>query len=187
MILPLLLVLLLTVADFGRIFSAGIVIESAARAAAEVAAAEYLTEANRVIPPNPIGAVGYAAIHRAAWLSVCDEASSLPNASSGSGGSQCAGLPTVVCVHDNTDPNCSTMYNAAGGVPSGCATLSGPPPTNLQVAESTGQKWAYVEVRVCYRFSSVLRMDIPFIGGTLSPLGGDFFIEKSRIFTVANY
>ena len=189
LVFPLLLVLMLTVADFGRIFSAGIVAESAARTAAETAAGEYLTELLRVTPtPGTIDSAGYARIHEAAWQTICDEAATLPNATPGGSGSQCAGLPTVVCVHDNADPLCASSYNDSGGIPAGCPALSsGTRPANTQQAESPGQSWPYVEVRVCYRFTSVLRMDIPFIGGSLSPLGGDFFLEKTRVFEVANY
>jgi uncharacterized protein CbrC (UPF0167 family) len=187
LIVPFLMVLLLTIADFGRLFSAGITIESAARTAAETASAEYLRETLRVTP-GPVTTSGYTGIHQAAWKSVCDEAASLPNATPGSGGGQCDGLPTVVCVHDGGDPLCTTAYNAAGGIPSGCPSLdAGSRPTNSQLAESAGATHAYVEVRVCYRFSALFRIDIPFVGGTLSPLGGDFYLEKVRTFAVADY
>jgi TadE-like protein len=179
LVLPLLMVLLLTIADFGRLFSAGITIESAARTAAETASAEYL----RAVTP-----VDYTSVHRAAWQSVCDEASSLPNATPGSGSGECDGLPTVVCVHDGVDPLCRYAYNALGGIPAGCPSLeAGTRPTNAQLPESGSNSWPYVEVRVCYRFSALLRVNIPFIGGTLSTLGGDFFLERSRTFSVANY
>ncbi|HET7029387.1 MAG TPA: TadE family protein [Candidatus Limnocylindrales bacterium] len=187
LVFPILLILLLTIVDFGRIFSAGITVESAARTAAETAAGQYLTEMTRV-SPAAIDTAGYQRIHDAAWQSICDEASSLPNATAGSGGSQCGGLPTVVCVHDNTDPLCGSDYNDAGGIPAGCPSIAvASRPSNSQVGESGSQTWPYVEVRVCYRFSSVLQMQIPFIGGTLSPIGGDFFIEKTRVFDVTNY
>ena len=187
LVVPLLLVLMLTVVDFGRIFSAGITIESAARTAAETAAAQYLTELTRV-SPGAIAMDGYQRIHDAAWQSVCDEASRLPNATPGSGGGPCVGLPTVVCVHDNADPLCAAAYNDSGGIPGGCSNEDvASRPGNAQSAESLAQTWPYVEVRVCYRFSSVLRLQIPFVGGTLSPIGGDFFIEKARVFNVTNY
>lgn len=173
------MVLLLTIADFGRLFNAGIMIESAARTAAETASAEYL---------RAPGSVNYTSIHEAAWQSVCDEASSLPNATPGSGGGQCSGLPTVVCVHDTHDLLCADVYNAGGGIPAGCPSLElGTRPTNTQLPESGTNTWPYVEVRVCYRFSALLRVDLPFVGGTLSALGGDFFIERDRTFSVANY
>src|SRR3954468_21768566 len=75
LVLPLLLILLLTIVDFGRIFSAGIMIESAARAAAETASSQFLTESNRVAAiPATIDTAGYARIHEKAWQIVCDEA-----------------------------------------------------------------------------------------------------------------
>lgn len=176
------MVLLLTIADFGRLFSAGIMIESAARTAAETASAEYARA------PRPLTTSGYTSIHQAAWQSVCDEAASLPNARPGSGGSQCSGLPTVVCIHDGADSLCGDAYNAGGGIPAGCPSLGlGSRPSNTQLAESGSNTWPYVEVRVCYRFSALMRVDIPFVGGTLSTLGGDFFLERVRTFSVANY
>jgi hypothetical protein len=183
------LVLLLTVVDFGRIFSAGITIESAARAAAETSAAQYLTELTRVTPmPGTIDNAGYARIHAAAWQSVCDEAATLPNATPGAGGGSCTGLVTVVCVHDNADPLCGDSYNDGGGIPAGCPTLAvGSRPANAQQSESGTQSWPYVEVRVCYRFSSLMQLQIPSIGGSLSPIGGDFYLERTRVFDVANY
>lgn len=181
------MVLLLTIVDFGRLFSAGITIESAARTAAETAAAEYLRESLRVAPAA-VDTTGYTKIHQVAWQSVCDEAASLPNATAGSGGGECDGLPTVVCVHDGADPLCSDAYNASSGIPAGCPSLQpGARPTNVQRAESGSNSWPYVEVRTCYRFSTLLRLDIPVIGGTISTLGGDFFIERARTFSVANY
>jgi hypothetical protein len=140
------------------------------------------------VSPSAIATAGYQRIHDVGWQSICDEAASLPNATAGSGGGQCAGLPTVVCVHDGADPLCGTAYNDSGGIPAGCPTLAaGARPTNTQIGESGAQSWPYVEVRVCYRFSSVLQLTIPFIGGTLSPIGGDFFLEKTRVFDVTNY
>ena len=157
LVLPLLLVLLLTISDFGRLFNAGITIESAARTAAETASAEYLREALRVAP-GPVTLSGYTSVHQAAWQSVCNEASSLPNATPGSGSGECDGLPTVVCVHDGVDPLCAKAYNAGGGIPAGCPSLeAGTRPTHAQLPESGSNSWPYVEVRVCYRFNALLR------------------------------
>ena len=45
-----------------------------------------------------------------------------------------------------------------------------------------------MEVRVCYRYSTLLPVDaIPAIGGPLSPLSGAFYIERQRAFTVVDY
>ena len=174
MILPIMLILLLAVGDFGRLFAAGITIESAARNAAEVAAAEY--NRNLLAPP-----IDYATVHQAAWSSVCDGAANLPNATPGGGG-ECDGLPTLVCVHDTLDGSCGTVYNDASGIPAGCPALTATASTGLNGSESK-----FVEVRVCYRFNTIFEMTLPSLGGPLQALGGDFFIERSRVFSVADY
>jgi hypothetical protein len=175
LILPIMLIILLLVGDFGRLFAAGITVESAARNAAEVAAAEY----NRALL---LPSVDYAAVHKAAWSSVCDEASTLPNATPGSGGGECDGLPTLVCVHDTADPTCGSVYNDASGVPAACASFAAGASNGL-----TGSESKFVEVRVCYRFNTIFEMTIPTIGGPLQALGGDFFLERARVFSVADY
>jgi hypothetical protein len=185
LVLPIMFLLLLTVADFGRLFASGITMESAARAAAETAAADYLIELNLLpVPDPPLTPDGYDRVHRAAWTSICDEASSLPNATPGSGGGQCSDLPTVVCVHDGADPNCGNVYNAGGGGTTGCPQVAAGT-SNTQTGGAEASK--YVEVRVCYRFSTFFGITIPFIGGSLSPLSGNFYLERVRTFTVADY
>ena len=190
LVVPILMLILLTVGDFGRLFAATITIESSAGAAAETASADYLREVLNIVPPGPLSADAYARVHQSAWQSVCDEASALPNAEPGSGGGQCRGLPTVVCVHDGStgagDPNCGSAYNDADGIPTGCPSLQpGTRPNNSQAGGAETSR--YVEVRVCYRFSSFFRFDIPSVGGTLSTLGGDIYVERIRTFTVADY
>jgi len=185
LVLPILLLLLLTVGDFGRLFASTITIESAAGAASETAAADYLREVVNAAP-GPVPTVGYTRVHRGAWESVCEEASALPNANPGSGGGECSGLATVVCVHDGADPSCAEAYNDVAGIPAECASLQpGARPSNAQAGGA--ETSTYVEVRVCYRFSTFFRLAIPSVGGTLATLGGDFFVERSRVFTVADY
>ena len=185
LVLPILLLLLLTVGDFGRLFASTITVESAAGAASETAAAEYLREV-LAVAPTPLAAAAYARVHRSAWQSVCDEASALPNASPGTLGGQCTGLVTVVCVHDGADPDCANVYNAGSGIPAGCPSLQpGTRPTNTQAGGTETSK--YVEVRVCYRFNTFFQLSIPSLGGTLVTLGGDFYVERARVFTVADY
>jgi hypothetical protein len=174
MILPIMLIILLAVGDFGRLFAVGITVESAARNAAEVAAAEY--NRNLLVPP-----IDYAAVHQAAWSSVCNDASGLPNATPGGGG-ECDGLPTLVCVHDAADGGCGTIYNDGSGVPAGCPGVLAGASNGLAGSESK-----FVEVRVCYRFDTIFEMTLPSLGGPLQALGGDFFIERSRVFSVADY
>jgi TadE-like protein len=186
LVFPIMLLLLLTVGDFGRVFASGITLESAARAAAETAAGDYLVEL-RLMPLStpPLTPAGYDRVHRAAWQSICDEASNQPNATPGSGGGQCDGLATVVCVHDGADPNCGNIYNAAGSGTTGCPVLTGVV-SNTQTDPSPIST-TYVEVRVCYRFTAFFGMNIPFLGGSLSPLAGNFYLERVRTFTVADY
>ena len=192
LILPILMLLLLTVGDFGRLFAAAITIESSAGAAAETGAAEYLREVINA-GAAPVSTAGYTRVHQAVWQSVCDEASSLPNGVPGTGGGQCSGLPTVICVHDGGDgssgggdPGCGNVYNTGGTVPAACPTLQpGSRPSNTQTGGSETSR--YVEVRVCYRFNTFLELAIPSIGGTLATLGGDFYVERIRTFTVADY
>ena len=183
LIFPIMLLILLTVADFGRYFAAGITIESIARTAAETAAEQYRVDLLSGIDPVADPSE-QARLHQVAWQSVCDESGSLPNVSLGSPGTQCPGIATMVCIHDGADPNCGAVYND-GGVSAGCNSFeAGNAPSS---AKGLITERAYVEVRVCYRFSTFLPMRIPFVGGSLSPLSGDWFIGKSRMFTVADW
>ncbi|MEW5992556.1 MAG: TadE/TadG family type IV pilus assembly protein [Chloroflexota bacterium] len=177
LVIPILLILLLTVADFGRYFATAISLESMARTAAEVAAQEYVQEVATSVEPK-----NYALIHRMAWQSVCDEGHDLPNSTPGSGGGECVDLPTMVCVHDGIDPTCGATYNEGAGVPTECAAVLSPPSPTVD-----SQLHAYVEVRVCYRFSSVFQLTIPLLDLNIAPLSGNFFIERARSFTVADY
>ncbi len=178
LIVPFLLILLVLVADFGRYFAAGIRVESLSRTAAEIAAQEY----QRASP------VDYTLIHTYAWQTACNEADGLPNVTYNGPASQCDGIPTVVCVHGTDaagfqDGLCGDVYNTSSGVPSQCSLLlTAPTPALAAGAESK-----YVEVRTCYRFNTIFAFSIPFIGGSLDTLSGDFWIQKVRNFTVADY
>jgi TadE-like protein len=188
LILPIILILLLAVADFGRVYATGITMESSARAAAETAAIEYFREF-MAVNPAPMDPAAYDRVHRAAWSSICDEAAAYPNATPGAGGNECDGLPTVVCVHDGLDPHCGDLYNSSTAPPGDCPALAaGNRPSNSQAAQAgltETSKW--VEVRVCYRFTTIMRLSVPFIGGSMTALGGEFALERTRTFTVADY
>ena len=176
LVVPFLLIILLTVADFGRYFAVSLNVESIARTSAEVSAQEanFLSGAS----PNWVG------IHDRAWQSVCNEAKGLANVTYNGPTTQCDGIPTLVCVHDGLDPICSTSYNAGGAVPAECSVITNPV-SNAQTGGSELSK--YVEVRVCYRFSTVFGFSIPFLGGSLDTLSGNFYVQKIRTFTVADY
>jgi hypothetical protein len=179
LVAPVLLFVLLTVGDFARYFATSIALESMARTAAEVGAQEYVHELAGG------GSIDYALVHQTAWQSVCDEGRDLPNAQPGAPGAQCGAIPTLVCVHDAIDGTCPSTYNSSGAVPASCGQMqAGAAPTTA--LDSQGHK--YVEVRVCYRFSTFFgSIFLPFLGGALNPLSGDFYIERTREFTVADY
>jgi hypothetical protein len=183
LVLPLLLVLLVTIADFARIYAAAIVVEAAARNAAEIAAQEYVAN-----PPGPLNAPApdpadpnyYAALHDLAARAACAEARSLPNTDYSSG--TCEPWPAIrVCVHD--------MASGAGSSANKCGQPIEPgfdasipaecPETNAAWTNETSGGRRFVEVRVCYRFTSLLNLSIV-------PLG-TYYIERTRIFTIPCY
>src|SRR4051794_29439761 len=182
LVVPIMLIILLTVADFGRLFAMSITVESSARAAAEAAATAYqqVTAGGRAIEGGD-----YPDIHRAAWSSICDEGGGLPDVTTVPG-SECVGLPTVVCVHDGGDPDCADLYNGSGGIPAGCSGLtSASRPSNTQTGGSETSK--YVEVRVCYLFTAFFNPVIPFVGGSFQVVGSTFALERVRSFTIVDY
>jgi hypothetical protein len=190
-----LLVLLLGVADFGRVFAAGITVEAAARNAAEAAAQEYLRN-----PPAPIDTPAppgndayYQALHDLAARTACREAKDLDNttyvpddpATPGVDEESCSSMPAVqVCVHDNADPLCDqTAFGATVPNP-GCGPMLTPPDTSMQGGTEQSR---YVEVRICYRFTTLFNLSnlqLPF-GWGLSL--GDVWLNKTRNFTVGWY
>lgn len=184
LVIPILLALLITIGDFGRLFATGIAVESAARDAAEVSAQEYLRK-----PPAPIGSpvpspgdpTYYATIHGYAIDTVCKELQSLPNA--GYVAPQCTAIPVLVCVHDGADPNCGSIEPVGVSVPPQCPSFAVAAfPSNSQAGGTEPSR--YVEVRVCYRFSTLL--NVSNIAGIPLPFG-DFYLERDRVFTVADY
>lgn len=187
LIVPVVLVLLLVVADFARLFATGITVESAARDAAEVAAQEYLRN-----PPGPLGSPApspgnptyYTAIDGYAVDTACNELNSLPNSGYAAATGECADIPTLVCVHDGADTNCDTIYPGGSAPPQCSSFAAGQLPTNAQSPTEGTETSRYVEVRLCYRFSTLL--NVANIGGIPLPFG-DYYIERDRVFTVADY
>lgn len=83
LVVSVMLVLVVAVADFGRIFAAGLVLEAAARNASEVAANEYLAT-----PPGPINVPAppadsnyYSALRLKAARTACAEVRDWPTPS----------------------------------------------------------------------------------------------------------
>jgi hypothetical protein len=178
-------VILLGVADFGRVFQAGIVMESATRAAAEAGAVEYLRE---VAGKESTYSPDYARIRQVAIAVACREAQ-LPNADPET---DCTSAPAIrVCIHDTAagDPDCGG--GGAAPIPAQCTELSAPmDPTSQLTVQPTdanpAPRGAYVEVRTCYRFTTLFDLDISLPMNTGLGLG-DVYLQKEAIFTVADY
>jgi TadE-like protein len=181
LVLPMLLILLLGIADFGRVFSAGITIEAAARNAAEAAAQEYL-QLRR--DSSPITGDQFDRVAAVALERLCADADPLPNQAAV--GLICAMPAAGVCVHDQASElaNYGSRCGAgAGAAPASCTMLH---ESWASTAPGTGQL-PWVEVRACYRFTTLIDLtdvNLPF-GWGLSL--GEIWLQRDRSFTVADY
>jgi hypothetical protein len=181
LVLPVLLVLLLGIADFGRVFATGITMEAAARNAAEAAAQEYLQLLRGAT--LPLSTADYQRLHDIAIESVCEEAVGLPNYAAGT---PCSMPAVAVCVHDDNDPLCASEATSA---PTSCTSIHGMSgsPTNAAPDGANGGRLPHVEVRACYRFTTIIDLsDLSLPMGSGLSLG-DVWLQKDRWFTVASY
>jgi hypothetical protein len=201
LVLPILLVLLLGVADFGRVFTAGITLEAAARDAAEAAAQEY-TQIARL---RPLTAADYDHLHEVAITQVCHEARTLPNATFLAADpsatpprllDSCPGMPVIaVCVHDvaAADPNCGLTGSSnipAQSVPASCTKISGwtsPTPSDAAPAPLSTEPLPYVEVRICYRFTTLFNLTNIRLGLGSGLSLGEVWLQRDREFVVGDY
>lgn len=179
LVLPMLLVLLLGVADFGRVFAAGITIEAAARNGAEAAAQEYVQRQRN--DPAPLTASDYDAIRDVAHEVACEEAVKLPG-QAGSG-SSCTMPLTAVCIHDD-DAGDAGCGSASAAVPTECTALAGgwSPANQHAIGELP-----YVEVRICYRFTTLINLtelSLPLAQGISI---GEIWLQKARAFVAGDY
>lgn len=177
LVLPMLLVLLLGIADFGRVFSAGIILEAAARNGAEVAAQEYLQVRRSSTAPT---SADYDRIRDAALVAVCREAERLPDRTAAGG--MCSMPATAVCIHDDaTELPGYAGCGTGSSIPPECTGMTG------WTAGNAGGRLPNVEVRVCYRFTTLFNLE-----GLSLPLAnglnlGTIWLEKDRSFAVADY
>jgi hypothetical protein len=182
LVLPLLLVLLLGVADFGRVFQAGIVVEAAARNAAEAAAQEYL----QFRRSGPLDAAEYAALRTVATAEVCREAERLPNRAMSGG--ICSMPFTAVCVHDGSDAcGTETPPSRCDEMPVGASSNAAPVPASQFVPDTNDDATAYVTVYVCYRFTTLVNLadlSLPFNAGLSL---GEIWLQRERTFVAADY
>ncbi len=186
LVVPILLILVVAIGDFGRIFATGVLIESAARSGAELAANDYLADPpgsdtapavylSDPAPPNSVDPGYYAELHERVARAICVETQELPNSNYDPVTGECTGMPFVmVCIHDGQDDEChSESFGAA--VSAGCDQFT-PPPSNSHGGSGT-PRWA--EVRICYQFTSLV--DMPLFSF------GEFWLQKSRTFAIPCY
>jgi hypothetical protein len=179
LVLPMLIVLLLGVADFGRIFAAGISLEAASRDAAEIVALEY--ERN---PPPDNTAPSYRVLHTLAARTVCAEANQLPQTQSVAG--ICDVTPVIrVCVHDGIDPICGQAIPGWAPLPPdhGCDSIQD---DWSNVRRGGANATTYVEVRVCYDFDTLvpLSVSLPFNTGIDLVSLGNIYLKRDATFSV---
>ncbi len=196
LVLPMLIVLLLGIADLGRVFAAGITVEAAARDAAEIVAQEYLRSPPGGEPmsdPAPPGSDAYyQPLHALAARTACRESRVLlgtsytPDdaATPSVDEESCGTMPIRTCIHDEEDTRCGEIAYGAT-VPVGeCAELSAPMTSAM---EGGTEESRYVEVRICYRFTTLVNMtdvQLPF-GWGISV--GDIWLQKDRVFNIGYY
>lgn len=191
LIIPILLMLFVGIADFGRVFAAGIAVEAATRNAAEATANEYLSNP---APPGDLSRAAdgsdqtyYEKLHLYAANIVCAELRALRDTTFDPATQTCVKDPldpsdtrpnmpvVVVCIHDAADDRCTVPANPGGeGFPAGCTGMA-TPPSNSQ--NGTTQRW--VEVRTCHHFTSILSLPLFSLG--------DVWLERTRTFAIPCY
>jgi hypothetical protein len=199
LIAPILLLLLVAIADFGRVFATGVAVEAATRNAAELAAEDYVRNPpgvqtvlprDRLAAPAPTSGYNsyYDDLALKAAKTVCVELRNLPNTTYNSADGSCGSWPIVrVCVHDQTSNNANNHCGQSitgfdPSPPAECTTL--PPPGDPSWDPSMtgggngpgGDPSRYVEVRVCYPFTTILSLPI---------VPSRVIFQNTRIFTIA--
>lgn len=182
LVLPMLLVLLLGIADFGRVMSQGMVLEAAVRNGAEAAAQELVQlERNK---PAGLDGEDYARLHEIALKAVCEEAEVLPNRAAS--GDICSMPYVAVCVHDAAQGDSLDCGGEATSAPGECTVMDAA--WGAEIEQTTpAQPLSYVEVRGCYRFTTLFNLtdlDLPF-GWSLSL--GEVWLQRDRAFVAGNY
>jgi hypothetical protein len=193
LVLPLLVVLLLGVADLGRVFQAGIAEEAAVRNAAEAGAELYVQylqcgvgnpDATCSGLPDP---TQYDTLHAEALKVACREAERMPGRTV-DGAGNCTMPIIAVCIHDDHpigpgDTACGSEAPPPGGPCSHMddawsSARSIDSPTQPLLVDPAGGR-PYVEVRMCYRFDPLFSS---VLGGW-----GTIYLQKENFFVVTNY
>ncbi len=179
-----LLVLLLGIVDFGRVFNAGITLEAVARDAAEVGALQRLRDKPDFTDPS-LHPAYYTALHQLIARTACAESEQLALSPEQVSAVDCPRLTAVrACVHDSLDTECGNPIPGFDGpVPAECkdiATATAPPWSNYSGGE-TNSHW--VEVRVCYHFTTLVNLHLSLPMNTGLNLG-DVYLGKTRSFVL---
>jgi hypothetical protein len=187
LVLPMLIVLLLGIADFGRVFASGLILEASARNAAEVGSLERL----RYRPPAVADPAYYDAIHALAATTACEESRELPTFDGSDacpdGAHDTSGTSTWfvgACVHDGADPSCGSTPTGYGAAPGECSLLLDPWSNSYEASVATpGVASYWVEVRLCYKFETLFNLHLALPMNTGLNLG-DIWLQRSRTFVV---
>lgn len=184
LVLPMLLVLLLGVADFGRVFQAGITLEAATRDAAEVGAIQRLRD--KPPPDTSLHPAYYTSLQQLIAQTACNEAELLLVSPDQADAVSCPHLAAVrACIHDDLDTECGNPIPGFDG--------AAPPPSCTETNSATAPPWTndsggdqishWVEVRTCYRFMTLfnLHVALPFNAGLNL---GDVYLQRTRSFVV---
>lgn len=175
LVIPILVILFVGIADFGRVFQTSITLEAATRDAAEAAANAYIAS-----PPGPLNLPAppgdptyYQGLHQLAARAVCAETRGLPNSAYDPATTDCAGMPFIeICIHDGQDAACGAEHYGLT-IPTACNASSTP------LTNSTSPGFRTVEVRTCYQFTPIA--SIP-----LLPLD-QIWLQRSRVFDIPCY
>jgi TadE-like protein len=174
---PLLVVIVLAFADFGRAYAAGTTLDSAARDGAKAVADEYAQIARR---GEAFSGSDYRGLHSLAAETVCSETRALDRHD---GSSPACAVQTAVCIHDQADPYCGLEADAAVAA---CSDLH----ASWDLARerlTTGRNDAvYVEVRSCYRFTTLVHLAYPWLPFGWQFSVGDIYLQRNHTFVVAD-
>jgi hypothetical protein len=181
LVLPLLLVFLLGVADFGRVFADGIALEAAARNSAEAAAQEYLQLCAKYVDVDTSGtcALGlqptdYDTLHALALEVGCRESQRMTNRVAPGG--NCTNPIIAVCIHDDVQGDASNCGQEAP-VPGGSCDEMDTAWSSTRFGPLDGRP--YAEVRMCYQFDPLFSFAIANFGTV--------WLQKANSFAVTNY
>ena len=177
LVLPLLLVFLLGVADFGRVCADGVPLESAVRNSAEAAAQEYLQLCNKYGGDcTQLAPSEYQGLHDLVLEVGCREAERLTNVQETAGA--CTNPIIATCIHDDNLPgdgnNCGE--EVASGIPASCTQMTN---TWSSARNGPAEGRPYVEVRMCYLFDPLIPLT--------EKWWGDVRLQRENNFTVTNY